>query len=808
MLKSFMDESEVDGRRLETLAANTSTVIWHTSPDGSVSQLNPSWSAFTGQDFEAYRAMGWLDAVHADDRDMVSTHWTAATRSLIPFEVVYRLRRRDGQYRYMQAQGTPVMIDGELREWVGVCVDVTARREMESALRESELRFRFLDQLGQSTRTLTDAAEVMQVTAKMLGEYLGATRCAYADVEPDGNQFTIRNDWSADGVGTSAGVYDLELFGERATTLLRSGDYLVVRDVDAELGDEGGGRMFNAIGIKAIICAGLVKNGRLVAMMAVHQAQPRDWKIPEIELVQQVVERCWVHIERVRDIAERQLALAQLEASRLKLEMGIQAAGLVMADIDYRTNQNRISAELARLLELGDGEITVPRQAIFDRIHPQDRERYLLGIKSATDPAGSGHLAIDVRALLPSRAVRWMHIRLQVRFATIDGTVQPERGICAARDITAEVMAEHKLQKAQRLAESVIEGAGALVSAKDLQGQYILSNQSWRELVGVATERVHEGATDDDFFGHDTAAALRANDAEVAQTGQRMLVEEKVALQGRLLTYRSSKFPLFDEAGDIYGVCSVSTDITDVVEADRRKDEFIATLAHELRNPLAPIRNALEILKRTGGLPPPASRMRDIMDRQLTHMVRLVDDLLDVSRITRDKLEMKFGPIALQDVVEHAVETSRPGIDLAGHQLALDVPREPIMVHGDLTRLAQVISNLLNNSAKYTPPGGLIQLTATRESGAAVVTVVDNGTGISPEVLPDIFDLFSQDRRIHRDQGGLGIGLWLVKKLMERHHGRVEVHSEGAGRGSTFRLWLPQLPEAAAPSATGLSGRR
>jgi len=497
-----------------------------------------------------------------------------------------------------------------------------------------------------------------------------------------------------------------------------------------------------------------------------------------------------------RDITARKSAGAAREADRMRLRMGIQAARLVMAEIDYRTNQNHISAELATLLELGEGEMIVPRQAIFDRIHPEDRPRYMEGIAQATNPAGNGHLAIDVRALLPSGTVRWLHILLQVTFSVIDGQLRPERGYCAARDVTEELIAQRRLRAAQRLTESVIEGAGALVYAKDLQGRFILANQAWRRLHGLQGQDL-EHVTDVQIFGAEVAANLHANDLEVARTGESLTVHEKAVVRGQPVTYRSNKFPLYDDAGAVYAVCGVSTDITEVVEADRRKDEFIATLAHELRNPLAPIRNGLEILKRTPGLPPSSLKIRDVMDRQLVHMVRLVDDLLDVSRITRDKLEMRVARITLGQIVDHAVEGSRPGIDGAGHLLEVDLQPDAVWVEGDLIRLAQVVSNLLNNAAKYTRPGGRISLAARQDGEEAVITVRDSGEGIAPDVLPRVFDLFSQvDRTRQHAQGGLGIGLWLVRKLVELHHGTISASSEGPGRGSTFEL---RLPVASAP---------
>ncbi|HEX4611272.1 MAG TPA: PAS domain S-box protein, partial [Urbifossiella sp.] len=226
-------------------------------------------------------------------------------------------------------------------------------------------------------------------------------------------------------------------------------------------------------------------------------------------------------------------------------------------------------------------------------------------------------------------------------------------------------------------------------------------------------------------------------------------------------------------------------------DADRRKDDFLALLAHELRNPLAPIRNGLQVIRLSGDRET-RERSQAMMDRQLTHMVRLIDDLLDVSRINRGKMELRRSRILLADALSSAVETARPVIEAAGHELTTDLPADPVTLDADLTRLAQVFSNLLTNSAKYTERGGRIALAARRDGAEVVVTVTDTGIGIPAEALPRIFDMFSQvDRSIERNTGGLGIGLALVKGLVEMHGGTVAAASGGQGRGSEFTVRLP-----------------
>jgi signal transduction histidine kinase/ActR/RegA family two-component response regulator len=240
--------------------------------------------------------------------------------------------------------------------------------------------------------------------------------------------------------------------------------------------------------------------------------------------------------------------------------------------------------------------------------------------------------------------------------------------------------------------------------------------------------------------------------------------------------------------------------------ADRRKDEFLATLAHELRNPLAPLMNGLEILRVAGANPAVAERSREVMERQLRQMVRLVDDLLDVSRITTGKLMVRRDPVELQQVIRSAVELAEPFIKSLGHTLQVRMPDEAVWLEADATRLAQVFSNLLNNAAKYTNSGGLIRLEASVSGSRVAVRVTDNGIGLSPEMLSRIFDMFTQaDYSLERSNAGLGVGLTLARRLVELHDGALEAYSDGLGQGSVFVATLPLaapgLPQDKGPSA-------
>jgi signal transduction histidine kinase len=236
--------------------------------------------------------------------------------------------------------------------------------------------------------------------------------------------------------------------------------------------------------------------------------------------------------------------------------------------------------------------------------------------------------------------------------------------------------------------------------------------------------------------------------------------------------------------------------------ADRRKDEFLATLGHELRNPLAPILNSLEILKLSGAFEDARTAPAcAVMERQVHHLNRLVDDLLEVSRITRGIIEVKKEPLDLTAIVKAAVETSRPVLDNLRHEIRLDLESNQICISGDPVRLTQVFANLLNNAAKYTNHGGVITIASRRENGDAVISVKDNGIGIAPNLLSQVFDMFMQvDRSTRRSQGGLGIGLTLVKSLVGMHGGSVEARSDGPGLGSEFIVRLPLLEESELPA--------
>ena len=244
--------------------------------------------------------------------------------------------------------------------------------------------------------------------------------------------------------------------------------------------------------------------------------------------------------------------------------------------------------------------------------------------------------------------------------------------------------------------------------------------------------------------------------------------------------------------GRVIGASKIARDITARKEDDRRKTEFLSLLAHELRNPLAPLRNGVQVLRLAGDDPATLGRVRGMMERQVEHLVRLVDDLLDVSRISLGKLHLRLERTTLSAAVAHALDVCGDALRARGHELEVDVSPEPVELTADRTRLAQAVCNLLSNAAKYTAPGGRIRLSAGPEGGRAVIRVCDTGIGIPADVLPRVFEMFVQaDRAVEKEHGGLGVGLGVVKRLVEMHGGSVEAHSAGAGQGSEFVIRLP-----------------
>jgi PAS domain S-box-containing protein len=390
----------------------------------------------------------------------------------------------------------------------------------------------------------------------------------------------------------------------------------------------------------------------------------------------------------------------------------------------------------------------------------------------------------------------------------------------------ADASPEELRTRLRALASLVSRAPVPIAVAHDPQCRFISANAALARLLGVdphsnisltpppgeeAPYRIQRGGRDvpEEELPMQYAIAHRTrvtNDIEIVRT------------DGTVVYVQDDVEPLYDAQGEVCGCVSVCVDLTEhkrvqdaLREADRRKDEFLATLSHELRNPLAPIRNALEVLRMAGHDRVRSERAHAIMERQLRQLVRLTDELLDVSRITRNRMELRRERIDLKVVVHSALETVQPLIDAAGHVVRIKEPDVPIWVDADSTRLAQAFGALLNNAVKYTDRGGLIEITAAIEHGSAMVAITDSGIGIKATELPRIFDMFMQaDHALDRARGGLGIGLTLARRLIELHGGTLEARSRGIGHGSTFaaRLPLADAPAIAQPDPAARGERR
>lgn len=514
----------------------------------------------------------------------------------------------------------------------------------------------------------------------------------------------------------------------------------------------------------------------------------------------------------VQDVTDRKRAEEELRDIRARMETALEAGAIGTWSWDVPGDRFYGDASLARIFSVQPEAVAGgPLSGLLGSIHSDDRERVGALVSRAVDLGG--RYEADYRVADGAGGWRWVTARGRVERGP-DGAAVRFPGVVI--DVTDRKRAEEALERVtveseqrRRLYEAVLSTTPDLAYVWGLDHRFTYANEgllrmwgkTWDEAVGrncleLGYEPWHAAMHDREI---DQVAATKVPvRGEVPFTGT----------FGRRI-YDYLLVPVLGAAGEVEAVAGITRDVTDrqrmeqeLRDQDRKKDDFIALLAHELRNPLAPIRNGLQVLRMGGGNPEAAARARDMMDRQLTHMVRLIDDLLDVSRINRNKMELRRARVALSDVVASAVETARPVLDAADHELTVSLPVAPVVLDADLTRLAQVFSNLLTNSAKYTPKGGRVWLSAERDDGIVRVVVRDTGIGIPEASLPAVFDMFSQvDRSVEKSTGGLGIGLALVKGLVEMHGGTVAAASEGEGRGTTFTVTLPEAEQVETPAA-------
>ncbi|RCW76296.1 hybrid sensor histidine kinase/response regulator [Pseudorhodoferax soli] len=700
----------------------------------------------------------------------------------------------------------------------------------------SEERLRFLDALAELTKAADTPAAMMLLTARMLGQHLGANRCAYAHVDADQDHFEVIGD-HIDGVDSIVGRYAFSDFGAVVLERMRADLPYVNDDVDSDPRTAGTDlSAYRATQIQSVICLPLHRGGRFVAAMAVHQSRPRRWRSEEVALVQTVVARCWESLERLR-------AELALRDAHQRLSLALAAADLGDWSWDAATDRMTLSPVAAQLYGLpADAEVT--RTGMRRLLHPADREPARLAAHAAFERHGLYDIEYRVGR---GEAVRWVAVQGKPTYGA-DGRLAGMIGV--VRDITARRLGEERARTEAQTLELLNQTGAALSSELEIGALLQRVTDAATQLTGARFGAFFYNGTDDqgeayllyalsgapreafEKLGHPRPTALfgptfrggppiRSDDILTdPRYGQwqphhgmpagHLPVRSYLAVA---VTSRTGQVfgglffghpdpGRFDARAErlavgVAGQAGIAIDnarlYADVQRASALKDEFLATLSHELRTPLSAILGWVHILRRRH--PDAAGDLAKgiaVIERNARAQSQLVDDLLDMSRIVSGKLQLDLQPVAPLGCIEAAIETVRPAAEAAGVRIETRLDPGLGMVSADAVRLQQVVWNLVANAVKFTPRGGVVTVQLAAEGEALRIVVQDTGIGIAPGFLPHIFDRFRQaDGSITRRFGGLGLGLAIVRQLVELHGGSVQASSAGEGQGSCFAVRLP-----------------
>jgi PAS domain S-box-containing protein len=719
----------------------------------------------------------WSDHLHPDDRAGAFASYDTALQDVTTdrWAAEYRIRRADGAYAWVteravierDAVGTPMRIVGALQ-------DITAQKEAEEAQREYGLLATFAADIGAALIQQSNLRDALHACTDATARHLNA---AFARI------WTLNDPGDVLELQASSGM-DTHIDGEHAR--IPVGQFSIGRVAQTRqphltntiIGDPRVPHQEWARQHGLVAFAGypLLVDDRLVGVMGLFARQPLS--DATLNALSALANSIAVGIERKR--AEQRLAASE---ERFRSLSRSSPVGIFQTDINGKcTYTNPRAASICGFTfeeSLGEGWTNF--------VHPEDRERFCNAWM--TTVADRQEWVDENRWLHPDGTCRWTVCRAAPHVNDVGEVIGY---IGTLEDITGHKKAELELRLSQHVLQTTIDSTPAFVYIVDDANRFCLINRHFGELFGIDAAAAI-GQSLYDYFPQDVADQFAANNRRVLESRQILEFEESAPQPGGIRTYVSVKAPVYDADGVAYAICGVSTDITErkrlvaaLEHADRQKDAFLATVAHELRQPLGAIQAALGLMRlRVGG--ENGEKARTVIERQVAHLARLVDDLIDAARIVRGKVALNRQRTALNEIIDAAVAVVQPAVREREQDLRLGVPAEPVWVDGDGNRLQQVFSNLLSNAVKFTPRGGRIELSAEPDVNVVTVRVRDTGCGIASDMLPRVFDLFAQAT----PNSGLGIGLAVVRGLVERHGGTVDVRSEGEGKGSEFVVRLP-----------------
>ncbi|MES2661390.1 MAG: PAS domain S-box protein [Verrucomicrobiota bacterium] len=830
--------------RFRTAMGILTSIVWTNNAEGRMEGEQPGWAHFTGQSQEEYQDYGWSSAIHPEDARPTIDAWEQAVAGKCLFEFEHRVRRHDGEWRWCTVRAMPVMDgEGNIRDWVGVHHDITERRH-------ANLNVLFLASISEDLLRISGMDPLMRTLGEKLGKHLGLSRCVFADVAEAVGKVEVIHDWLREPGRSLRGIYPLNGFlapdFNRASLV---GEPMVVCDTARDA--RGDAEKLASLNVGSFISLPFVRNNQLSFLLSIHHSEAHDWREDEIELMREVAARLWARLERSR--AEDALARAMSESEQQRRLYHTVLSNtpdfIYVFDLNHRFSY--INDALLKVYGMpweeakGKDWIALGYEAWHAEMHDREIDQVI-----ATKA--------PIRGEIPFTGTTGRRIYDYIFSPVFDKNGEVEAVAGTTRDITDRKQAESAQAAERKVFERIATGAklveilDTLLLETEAQSQdgmlcsILLLDKSGRYLIPGAAPSLPEAYTL--AMQHVPVGPSVGSCGSAAFLGMPVFVEDIatdprwadfkdlaathhlatccstpfLSLEGQVLgtvamyyshQHRPSEHDrqLVERAKRLAAIIierkqaedSLAEQTASLLRADRSKDEFLAMLAHELRNPLAPIRNATEILQNPAATPEDQNRARQLIARQTENMSRMIDDLLDVSRITEGKIELRRQVVKLQTVLTSAAEVARHSCDTNGQKLVVSLPEDPVFVDADSTRLEQLFGNLLSNACKYSGSGSDIHLSMeVGEDGEALVSISDNGIGIDPELLPRIFDLFVQSSRtLDRSHGGLGIGLTIVDRLVKLHGGTIEAHSGGFDQGAEFIVRLPLISLTVAPSS-------